>query len=319
MSLNRKVSLQINLAPGDYLHARHVLPHQLKKLAGQVDEILLIVDSRPSKGRFAAGWHEYRETLNNFLIEEVQAVFDVKIIPVDYSDTTRQAVAQYFFGNLFIPEKDFRGGPFYAYFFGLYMASHDLIFHLDSDILLGGGSPSWISEAVSLLANHPNCFIVSPLPGPPHAEDILIDQQIIQKIGRYSWQLGGMSTRLFMMDRIKIHAHKLSLVKPGIRNQLKALAEGNPNADLPEHLLNAYLLKHQLKRIDFLGSGKGLWSLHPPYRSRQFYNELPELLIKIDTGDLPLKQCGYYDIIDELVDWTEAKQQLQQNRWWKRK
>jgi hypothetical protein len=319
MSSNRKVSLQINLAPGDYLHVRHILPHQLKKLAGQVDEILLVVDSRPSKGRFAAGWHEYRETLNNFLTEEVQAVFDVKIIPVDYSDTTRQAVAQYFFGNLLIPEKDFRGGPFYAYFFGLYMAAHDLVFHLDSDILLGGGSSSWIGEAVSLFTSDPNCFIVSPLPGPPHTEEVLIDQQIIQKIGRHTWQLGGMSTRLFMMDRVKIHAHKLSLTKPGIRNQLKALAEGNPNADLPEHLLNTYLLKHRLKRIDFLGSGKGLWSLHPPYRSRQFYDELPELLIKIDTGDLPLKQYGYYDIIDELVDWTEAKQQLQQNRWWKRK
>lgn len=319
MSSNKKVSLQINLAPGDYLHVRHILLHQLKKLAAQVDEILLIVDSRPSKGRFAAGWHEYGEALNNFLVKEVQSVFEVKIIPVDYSSAIRQAIAQYFFGSSFMPEKDFRGGPFYAYFFGLYMAANDLIFHLDSDILLGGGSPSWIREAVAYFSDNTDCCIVSPLPGPPHAEDILVDQQIIRKIGRYTWQLGGMSTRIFMVDRAKIHRHKLLLARPAVRNQLKALLDGNPNADLPEHLFNTYLLRHQLKRIDFLGSGTGLWSLHPPYRTRQFYAELPELLAKIDANDLPSKQYGYYDIIDEVVDWTEARMKLKQNRWWKRR
>ena len=66
------VSLKINLAPGDYRHAKHILPHQLKILAGQVDEIILTVDTKPSKGRFAEGWNEYKELLNTFLQDEIK-------------------------------------------------------------------------------------------------------------------------------------------------------------------------------------------------------------------------------------------------------
>ena len=41
---NRKVCLQINLAPLDAPHARYTLPHQMRVLAAQVDEIQFTVD-----------------------------------------------------------------------------------------------------------------------------------------------------------------------------------------------------------------------------------------------------------------------------------
>lgn len=317
--MSQPVSLQINLAPGDYRHAKYILPHQLNILAGQVDEIILTIDTQPSKGRFAEGWNEYQALLNDFLHNEIARQFNVKIIPVDYSLKIKSDVAQYFFGQKGMPVKDFRGGPFYAYFFGLYSAVNNLVFHLDSDMFFGGESQDWIKEAVDFFRADPECFVVSPLPGPPHAEDILISQYVIDKIAPYTWQLNGMSTRIFLMDKSKFQFNKLELSKPSARNQIKATIQGNSNADLPEHLISAFIRKRKLKRIDFLGTGKGLWSLHPPYRTDDFYTKLPELIKKIESNDLPEKQHGFYDIIDEVCDWTPAREKLKNNRWWKRK
>lgn len=310
--------MQINLAPGDYLHARHILKHQLDVLSKQVNEIILTVDTRPAKGRFANGWAQYKKAFDSLLIADIQPNYNVKIVPVDYSAEAKSKVAEYFFGKKTIPEKDFRGGPFYVYFFGLYMAKNDLVFHLDSDIFLGGLSQTWVTEAAELFKSNSQYFIISPLPGSPHRDDILIDQSIIKKIAPYTYELRGMSTRLFMIDRSKFKDHKLISAKPNLRNQVKAIIEGNANAQLPEVLLSAFMNKHHFKRLDFLGNGAGLWSLHPPYRTKAFYDDLPALIKRVESNDLPLSQQGFYDIVDEVCDWTEAKEKLKENRWWKR-
>lgn len=319
MRLNNKVSLQINLAPGDYLHAKYILLHQLKALAHLVDEIILTVDTKPSKGRFSVGWDEYKDLLYEFINKEIEPTYKVKVTPVDYSAEVKHKIAKTFFGTGHMPEKDFRGGPFYAYFFGLYTATNKMVFHLDSDIFLGGGSKTWIAEAIHFFETNPDCFLISPLPGPPHIDDILIDQDVIHKIAPYTWQLNGMSTRLFMVDKSKFEIHKLLFTKPRIRDQIKAFFEGNANASLPEHLISAYMTKNNLKRIDFLGSDPGFWSLHPPYRTKTFYEQLPTLISCIELNKLPQKQHGFYDVIDEVCDWTAAREIIKNNRWWKRK
>jgi len=318
MPLDRKVTLQINLAPGDYLHARYILPHQLRILSPQVNEIILIVDSKPGKGRFSVNWTTYEDQFNEFLLKEIMPQFNVRIVKVDYGKAAMQRIAQYFFGQDTIPEKDFRGGPFYVYFFGLFAATHDLVFHLDSDLFLGGGSPDWIKQAIRLFEKLDTCLIVSPLPGPPHPDQILVGQTVLQKIAAFTFELAGMSTRIFMIDKTRFKKNKLLMKKPGIRNQVNAIVEGNPNADLPEHILSEYLVKHQLKRIDFLGSRPGLWSLHPPYRTKTFYEGLQKIIAGIEHGPLPAGQNGFYDIIDEVCDWSEARENLKNNRWWKR-
>jgi hypothetical protein len=319
MHLKTPVSLQINLAPGDFRHAKYILPHQLKILAPQVDEIILTIDTQAGKGRFAEGWTEYKAQLDQFLADVIQDEFDVKIIPVNYSSSVKTKIGQYFFGTDHIPVKDFRGGPFYAYFFGLFSASNSLVFHLDSDIFLGGKSQTWINEAVDIFKADASVFIAAPLPGPPHRDDILEGQQVIKKIRAYTWQLNGMSTRIFLMDKDKFSIDKPLLSKPSARNQLKAIIQGNSNAEIPERLIAAFMAKNNLKRVEFLGKEKGLWSLHPPFRTTGFYAGLPELINRIELNDLPEKQQGNYDIIDELCDWAPAREKLKQARWWKRK
>jgi len=287
-------------------------------LSSQVSEIILTVDTKPGKGRFAQGWDEYQKAFHNLLIADIQPNYRVKIIQVDYSNETKAKVAAYFFGTKTIPEKDFRGGPFYVYFFGIYTAINNLVFHLDSDVLLGGQSTTWVTEAIDRLRNDVNCFIVSPLPGPPHPDDVVIGQSVAKKMAPYTYLLNGMSTRLFMTDKSKFELHKLKLKQPDLRSTAKAIVEKNPAAELPEVLISDYMARHQYKRIDFLGTGTGLWSLHPPYRSKLFYEELPKIIHRIETNDLPPQQLGFYDIVDEVFDWAEARKALSKNRWWKR-
>lgn len=313
-----KVSLQINLAPSDYLHARFMLKHQLDILSDQVDEILLTVDTNPSKGRFADGWHENKENLYQFFQNEIKPNYKVRILDVDYSKPINKKIANFFFDSDHIPAKDFRGGPFYAYFFGLFYATHHYVLHLDSDIFLGGASQIWIKEAIALFNTDAKNFTISPLPGPPHPDDKLIGQSYYEKIAPYTYCFKGMSTRIFMVNKLSFVKHKITLAKPSLRSQIKAIVEGNSNADLPEHLIDHYMHKHGLKRIDFLGSGNGLWSLHPPFRTPAFYTNLPLFIQKVNDNDFPLNQRGFYDMIDEVCDWTLPRTAIAKNRWWKR-
>ncbi|WP_214073501.1 hypothetical protein [Mucilaginibacter sp. dw_454] len=313
-----KVTLQINLAPVDYPHAVQILPHQLAMLSGQVDEILLTVDTRKGKGRFAEGWLKYQQLFNDFLEQNISTKYPVTILPVDYSAPAKQQIAKAFFEGNYIPDRDFRGGPFYVYFFGLHAAKNNVVFHLDSDVFLGGGSQTWINEALAKLAADDNCFVVSPLPGPPHPEGILISQPDSKRVSANAYVFEGMSTRIFMLDKSRFEKTKLHLQKPSLRNRVKALVEGNPPADLPEHIISTYMRKHSLKRIDFLGEGNGMWSLHPPFRTKGFYEDLPQIIKRVEENCLPKAQLGFYDVVDDVCDWAEARNKLAANRWYKR-
>lgn len=315
-STNNKVSLQINLSPSDYPSAQFILPHQLKTLAPQVDEIILVIESKPSKGRFAIGWDENKEKLTALLLK-MKTIFSLRIIAVDYSKEVKKKIASYFLSSIVIPEKDFRGGPFYSYFYGIYHCKNDLVLHVDADIFFGGGSLSWVSEACNLFDQFPNLFSASPLPGPPEKEESLYGQTIIHKFldQPHKFQLVGFSTRIFMAKKSMLEKFKLTLKKPELKNQIRALIKGNANADLPELLIANFIKRNQLMRIDFLGKENGLWSLHPPYRTKKFYEEIPLLINKIEKNNLPTSQYGFYDIVDELIDWTEAKEALKKKKW----
>ena len=312
------VTLQVNLAPSDWRHARYLLPHQVRVWRGQVSEILLTVDLHRSSGRFSSGWEQGRDNI----LALARSIQGARVETVDYSDEAHSRVSAEFFGGVHIPSKDFRGGPYYAYFFGLNAANQSIVLHTDSDMFFGGGSQTWLSEATEYLATHPRALFAAPLPGPPAEDDRL--RQLRSKIEEgvpHSHIFEEMSTRLFLIDRRRFKSAIGSLVPkppPTIRSRIKALVERNPSADLPEHLFTMEMRARGLYRRDFLGSKPGMWSLHPPYRCAEFYEKLPALIARIDAGDIPELQRGDHDINSSLVDWSEALVALSRNRWWRR-
>ncbi|TAF79268.1 MAG: glycosyltransferase family 2 protein [Sphingobacteriales bacterium] len=307
------VTLQISLAPTDFRHAQYLLEHQTRIFEGQVDEILLTYDTHKSKGRFAINWDENNEKMWAFLQNFALSNPKIKLIKIDYSKEKNKEIALKYFGLNFIPAKDWRGGPFYTYFFGLNEAKYDYVFHIDSDMFFGGKSQTWMQEAIDIFESQKNVFIINPLPGPPREDQTLIGQTGFKKINNkpYHFEFEGMSTRLFLTNRKLLLEKKISnIFTLKWKEFAKAIFRKNPPYRLPEEILSDYMVKNNYKRIDFLGNNEGLWSLHPPYRTQMFYEDLLNIISRIEKGDVPESQKGFYDIVDDLVDWTEARNKL---------
>jgi hypothetical protein len=305
-----KVTLQINLAPMDLRHAREILPHELRQLGDQVTEILLVVDDNPGPKVDRVLWEHGKAGLKQLADDYRERYPHLRLVEVDYSPAAAKQVADAFAGGEPIPDKDWRGAPIYAYFYGLWAAEHDHIFHMDSDMMYGGGSQTWVAEAVELLQSRPDVLLCSPLPGPPTADGRLTAQTLPREpLDSLAYRADQVSTRVCMLDRARFFEKvgRIVVTPPPRRKVWLARVDGYPPYDCGELLLSRALVNSGLVRIDFLGRDPGLWGVHPPYRSELFYERLPSLIARIEAGDVTEAQRGNYDVDDSMLDWSSAR------------
>ena len=307
MSESVPTTLQISLAPTDLPHATHILPHQLRQWAGQVDEVLFSVDLHRSRGKFGEGWQARLPGLRQ-LIDQCCAIYPhARSIDVDYSEASQAAVAVAYGAGRPLPLKDYRGAPFYSYLYALNAARFDHVFHLDSDMLFGGGSQTWVDEALAILASRREVLACNPLPGPPTPDATLRSQDLEREpITSQAFRSPALSSRLFLLDRRRLS--ELPIERPTLRRGLGAWVDGNPCFETTEHSISELMARKGWIRVDFLGLDPGMWAVHPPYRSELFYQRLPKLIDEVERGDIPEGQRGYHDVEDCLVDWSSARQ-----------
>lgn len=304
------VTLQINLAPMDLRHAREILPHELRQLGDQVAEILLVMDVSRNPRVDPAFWERGKAGLRELADACRQRYPHLRLVEVDSSPAVAKQVADVFSGGQPIPDKDWRGAPIYAYFFGLWAAQHDYIFHMDSDMMYGGGSRMWVAEAIELLRARPDVLLCSPLPGPPTADGRLTAQTLPREpLDSLAYRADQVSSRVFMLDRARFRAQAqpVVVVPPSRRKVLLAHVDGYQPYDCAELMLSTALVNSRLIRIDFLGRDPGLWGVHPPYRSELFYERLNDLIARIEAGDVTEAQRGNYDVDDSMIDWRTAR------------
>lgn len=311
-SPQRSVCLQINLHPRDATIAVHMLPHHLRVLGGQVDEVLLTVDLQHRKGSryrsedFEAERARLQQILDRVCAGEPKA----RVVTVDYAAAARERVAREFMGGPYVPLQAYYGGPYYPYLYGLHAARADHVLHLDSDMLLGGGSQTWVREALALLARDRSVIACNPLPGPPTADGRLRTQQAERVEAPYpAWRFRSLSTRVFLLDKRRFLSGELRvpLLRPAWPKRVGAWIQYTEPYIALEDSLSAFMRACGLSRIDFLGEGGGLWTLHPVYRCPRFYRELPNLIARVESGDVPEGQRGDYDLNDAMFDWSEAR------------
>jgi hypothetical protein len=317
------VTLEITLAPPDLRHAEHVLPHQLRTWAAQVREILCVVDLCPVPGRPDRSW----EPDGRRLVELVDACCAVHPHAhrriVDYGADVASAVSAFFLRGKPIPAKTYRGGPFHAYFFGLHAASHDYVFHVDSDIMFGGGSQTWMDEAVHLLADRRDVLVCQPFPGPPRSDGRVHAAGAEPEPGpTRAFRFKTITTRYFLIDRhrfreriggLEVRAHSPVFKRVGLvawlrgvrdlpfRDRLRPLTLATPRIDLPERLLGEAMVVAGMHRIDYLGREPGMWTLHPRERTERYYKLLPQLVGRIERGDVSEQQRGHYDLDESML------------------
>lgn len=309
--VDKKVCLQINLAPLDTPHVRHTLPHQMRALAGQVNEVQFTLDvhqttaSRYRTANYENKLFELRELLHATCEEYPHAY----VAEVDYRPETMTKVARMFIGTDVVPKKAENGSPIYPYLFGLFRADADYIFHMDSDMLYGGGSQTWIREAMEILINTSDILACNPLAGPPRHEDVPIP--ILSKmlgVTYPAYRFDTISTRLFILDRRRFISDRMNipLCRPRIKKRIQSFVNNTPPILALEDCMSEVMRRNGLYRLDFLGTGGGMWSVHPVYRSDRFYSELPRIIQRIERGDIPDAQRGDYNLNDSMIGRTFA-------------
>lgn len=325
-AMAHNTALQINLHPFDARIVEHTLEHQLRALSPMVERIVVTVDTRRSRsGRYSGAGYEMARAALFAKIEAARRRYPkMEMIPVDYSPAALEAVRRRYFRNLpRTPERAYDGGPFHAYFFGLLSAGTRYVLHVDGDMMLGGGSRTWIDEAIATFETNPDALFVGPLPGPPRADGSLGEgepmpnlrdlPEILRLDTPYpAYAFSSVSTRVFMIDheRFDQRIGSLSLVRPSLRQRIRArLFHQRPDCVAAEEMLSHAMLARGLARIDFLGQGGGLYSLHPPYRSETFYQQLPHIIRRVETGMIPAGQRGFYDLNESMIDWNDARRQ----------
>ena len=197
------------------------------------------------------------------------------IIPRAALETVRR---RYFPAAPAYPEKAFDGGPFHAYFYGLMKAEAAYVVHMDSDMLFGGGSQTWLDEAIRWLQTTPQALFAGPLPGPPTRDGNLPDVHRslpgVLAIGAPerlaaaypAYRFKSVSTRIFVLDCVRFEsaANPRELIPPGIKGRLRARLFGQSPLSMPaEEILTWNMMRNGLRRVDFLGLGEGMYSLPP--------------------------------------------------------
>jgi hypothetical protein len=327
--------MQINTYPLDLPHFRESLAHKMRAFSEQVDQTLVTVDVRPPQsGRYKgdANGDKYAKSLEAFraLYREFEDRYpNITFHEVDYSQEEKAAVSDFFLGQVQMPDKAWDGGPFYCYFQGIRAARTDYVLHMDADMLFGGQSQTWVAEAIELLKKREDLLFVSPLAGPPHPNglqgkhvgaDHAYDTETIN--GRAAHRFHFVSTRVFLIDmkRFKSHVGELVLYKPSLSQRLRGNLLGNPIETISaELLLSETLQAHGLGNMCYLGSGSGMYSLHPPFHFPSFHAALPDLISRVEHGNIPEGQLGDYDINDAFFDLTEGRQQHAKHRRIKRR
>jgi hypothetical protein len=326
MIARQSTAAQISTFPMDVRHFEYLLPHQIRAWGSSVDRIVVTIDTHRSRaGRYrGSNFDESLEKLRRLINDSRKSYPQLQVADVDYSEATQRAVARYFFDREAIPPKAWDGGYFYSLFYGLYAANAQYVMHFDGDMMFGGGSKTWMQEAIACMEQRSDVLVVEPFPGPPRADGQIFGHEISkglkyrrEDMPQLAYRFKHVSSRAFVIDmnRFKDKLGKLPWVPASPLQRLKARILGHPPEVIEaELLLSKTLQRFDLYRIDMLGSPPGMWSLHPPYRSEEFYQRLPEFIRTVETGAVPEGQRGHYDLNDSIIDWTSARTANQWHR-----
>ena len=314
MTDGSNISAQLNLHPNDLGFVPHILPHQIRVWGPQVKRIHVTLDTHGlASGHYRTeGMDEKLKAMRALLADMATEHPKLVVDEVDYSDAARKRIARRWLDADDLPVKAYNGSPIYAYLYGMAAVETDYVVHFDGDMLFGGGSTTWASEAIARLESDPRCVVVNPFPGPPRE-----DGEIYGHIGlrpvvngpfgaperegeAMSYRAPFVSTRILVtgIDLLRSRlGSNLRPTRPNVKERAYAHLIGAPTTSINlERLLSLAITRSGCYRVDMLGSAPGMWSLHPLDRGPAFIAGLPALIEAVENDALPNAQRGRYDI-----------------------
>lgn len=308
------VTLQINTAPVDWVYLPKILNHQLSAFGEICKEIVITIETRQSK---KTRWEseKWNHDLDQIfqLCEELKVKYpQLRVNPIEYSEAKRKEVTTYFIKNSkrLIPFKDFRGGPYYSYYYGLFSASQPYILHMDSDMLFCGNGASWLNEALTLRQQDKKALFISPIIGPPVLPGKKMPKQHPRRYNPTSdyeylgngYTYKDISTRVFLVEKSRLRNFGI-YTRPNFDQQVKSWMKGINPYHTPERSLSKAMQSKKLYRVDFHGSSPGLYSIHNQIARRPDMIEMLDHVIKkVSEGFFLEEDRGLQDFNPPYLD-----------------
>jgi hypothetical protein len=285
--------------PADARHVDRILDHLLRMCSFDFQEVILVLDDVPKTGIPADAWRELYAKIER-LAEH--GPID-RVVRLSEINRRCRRLSKKHFGRSVSRVRDLRGVPLFGWIAGLEEARTDFVVWFDSDILLHQETGfNWIESGMALIADDPTVMFVAPHPGPPASDGNLRGQTIPPIVdGAGNFRFKTFSSRRFLISKQRFeNMLPIRLVyAPGKNRMLSRLGLGK--APLPwEQCVSRSLQRSEYYRVH-LGNPKA-WALHSPDHSTAWIEALPRISTRIEAGDYPTEQGGFYDLV--LSSWS---------------
>jgi hypothetical protein len=291
----------------------HTIPNLVRMSTFPFQEKVLAIDTAPLSGektqRPGLGTMEQLCECAATLL--AQGVID-RLVDFNYDrDYQRQMYLKHFRSNL-TPTHNYKGYPILGSIFKIEECQSDYMVHFDSDMMMYQDPDySWIADGIERMEKDSDIMFVRPMGGPPAPNG-----QLLQKTGgKFNSDKGLYEFKFFGSRLYLLNTKRFEKLLP---LPIIWMPFDQPLADkLPEGMKTAFHLltgKGKLNSWELMVSKKleqtnywrvnltdpRAWTLHPKDRSPEFIAALPRIIERIEAGNFPERQAGFYDLISEL-------------------
>jgi hypothetical protein len=305
--LNKDITLQINISPGDINYAHLTVPEIVSKHQC-IEHRLLIVDCcRPQKTKLVDPDIKFPNDLFERkvqkIIEIAKSLLEKGIVTSVYylkpNDPLIKLLSKKYLRNLYDCTHSAGGTANMSYWAGIELSNTQYVLHYDGDILIyQAENYKWVDEAKILMDQNQNVIIAIPRLCPP-VEDNTFTQPSLHE-GRplidceTYWLNDWFSTRHFLIDKAKLEKY-LPLPVGKVAIELLLRKYGNKAFPIdPEILMFKSIGTRGGKRLVL--KNKQAWITHPTVKNESFIKNLPAIIKLINENKYPKEQIGYEDL-----------------------
>jgi hypothetical protein len=304
-------ALWILVARTDLPFMMQTIPHLVKMSKFPFTERVLAVDTASLTGdKIGRPGIGTMEQLRDRIDKLLQTGTIDRVVDINYDPVYRQKIYRKHFGSPLQSTHNYKGYPILGTIFTIEEANADYMLHYDSDMLLHQQPDyNWIEAGIAMMENCPEVMSVRPMTGPPRSDGTMYQFKIYEKDDRGFDKFKFFSSRLYLINKKRFdNLLPLPIIWRPFRqipNNIPNFLKNSLNLLTGKGLLDSWeiMVSQQLEKTDYiranLASPKA-WTLHPKDRSPEFIEALPEIIARIEAGDYPAEQAGYYDLISQL-------------------
>lgn len=305
-------SLWMFVARTDVSFMMHTIPHLVRMSHFPFEEKVLTIDTAPLSGEKTMRPHigtmeQLRENCQKLLED---GVVD-RVIDIDYNPRLINRFYEKHFNARMHETHNYKGYPIYGSIFKIEECKSDYILHFDSDMMLyQTPEHSWIKEGIEVMENHSELMAIRPLAGPPRSDGTFDQKMAYHKGDGNYYRFKFFGSRAYLIKRKRLdQLLPFPIIWMPYRNSFMDKLPANFQTFLNywtrKGKLHSWevLVSTQLEQTDYyrgMLANPQAWTLHPNSRTPEFFQALPKIIERIEKGDYPEEQGGYYDLNLEL-------------------